>query len=431
MHLNSKQELLDLEQVFDDLWPICRSLTGDGVRESLDIIEKWMPLQRTSVKSGTQVYDWTVPKEWNINDAYIITPEGEKIAQFKENNLHVMNYSVPVNKKVSFSELKEHLYTLKNQPDAIPYVTSYYKEKWGFCISENQLSKLSKEGEYEVFIDSTLADGELIYAEGVLKGSSEKEVLISTYICHPSMANNELSGPLAALFLYRRLLQTPNRRLTYRFLFAPETIGVIAFLSKSGEALKKNLEAGYVLTCCGDRGDLTFKESKQVNSKADEMAKHILEVNNKKYSVVPFAVGGSDERQYCSPGFNLPVGSLMRTPYQKYKEYHTSLDNKEFLSFEHLQEVIDCYEMICTGLDMNVAYKGVVQHCEPQLGKRGLYPDSAQPEDSRILLHRLLHLLSYADGQTDLLTIAKLRNESILDFQETLRKCLDADTLTA
>ena len=429
--MNFKQELSDLEQVFDDLWPICRSLTGDGVRQSLDIIEKWMPLQRTSVPSGSQVYDWTVPKEWNIRDAYILTPSGEKIAQFKENNLHVLNYSIPVNKKMNFNELVEHIYTLKNQPDAIPYVTSYYKEKWGFCISENQLQSLPKEGEYQVFIDSTLADGELIYAEGVLKGSSKKEVLISTYICHPSMANNELSGPLAALFLYRRLAQIPNRRLTYRFLFAPETIGVIAFLKKKGADLKRDMEAGYVLTCCGDRGELTFKESKQVTSKADEMAKHILTSAGKDFTVVPFAVGGSDERQYCSPGFNLPVGSLMRTPYQKYKEYHTSLDNKDFLSFAHLQETIDCYEMICKGLDMNVAYKGTVQFCEPQLGKRGLYPDSAQPEDSRVLLHRLLHLLSYSDGDTDLLQIAKLRDESILDYAETVKKCVEANTLSA
>ena len=430
MPLNSKQELIDLEQVFDDLWPICRSLTGDGVRESLDIIEKWMPLTRTSFPSGSSVYDWSVPKEWNIRDAYIITPNGEKIAQFKKNNLHVLNYSTPVNMKMGFTELKKHLYTLKNQPDAIPYVTSYYKEKWGFCISENQLAQLPQEGEYHVYIDSTLENGELIYAEGVLTGSSKKEVLISTYICHPSMANNELSGPLAAIFLYRRLAQIPNRRLTYRFLFAPETIGVIAFLSKTGEHLKQNLEAGYVLTCCGDRGELTYKESKRIDSKADQMAKHILSSSNKKHNIIPFAVGGSDERQYCSPGFNLPVGSLMRTPYQKYNEYHTSLDNKDFISFDHLQETIECYEMICKGLDMNLCYKGKIQHCEPQLGKRGLYPDSVKPEDSRTLLHRLLHLLSYADGKTPLLDIAKLRNESIIDYQETVSKCLEANMLS-
>ena len=311
-------------------------------------------------------------------------------------------------------------------PDAIPYMTSYYREKWGFCLSENEWNSLPEEGGYHVVIDSTLEPGKLDYAEAILPGKSEKEIMFSTYVCHPSMANNELSGPLAAVFLYDRLSRWESREYTYRFVFAPETIGVIAFLAKSGDHLKRHLEAGYVMTCCADRGNMTYKKSKHENAACDRIAAHVLRHSGFEHSVIPFAVGGSDERQYCSPGFNLPVGSLMRTPYQKYKEYHTSLDNKDFISFEHLQELIDTYEQICQAHELNGLYVNKVQYCEPQLGKRGLYPDSCAPEDSREELHRMLDFLSYADGKTSLVEIADRIGHPIWKYQVLIEKCTEA-----
>ena len=426
MPLKSDQELKKMEELFDELWPICRSLTGQGVRDTLDIIDRFVPLIRHEAPSGSKVFDWEVPKEWNIRDAYILTPDGKKVANFQENNLHVLNYSIPINRTVSKAELSEHVYTLKTMPDAIPYVTSYYREKWGFCLSENVWNSLPEEGDYQVVIDSTLEPGKLDYAEAILPGNSKKEIMFSTYVCHPSMANNELSGPLAAIFLYDRLSRWENREFTYRFVFAPETIGVIAFLAKSGDHLKKELEAGYVMTCCGDRGNMTYKRSKHEHASCDQIATHVLRHSGYEHKVIPFAVGGSDERQYCSPGFNLPVGSLMRTPYQKYKEYHTSLDNKEFISFKHLQELVDTYEQICAAHELNGFYFNEVQFCEPQLGKRGLYPDSTSPEDPREEIHRMLDFLSYADGNTSLVEIADRIGHPIWKYQGLIEKCMQA-----
>jgi aminopeptidase-like protein len=311
-------------------------------------------------------------------------------------------------------------------PDAIPYMTSYYKENWGFCITHNEWKTLPREGEYRVVIESTLAPGHLTWAECVLPGETEEEVLFSTYLCHPSMANNELSGPLAQAFLYEKLAALPKRRYTYRFLFAPETIGVIAFLSERGELLKKQLKAGYVITCCGDAGDLTYKRSKHRNSLADRTAEHVLKHHYPKHSTLEFAVGGSDERQYCSPGFNLPVGSLMRTPYQRYIQYHTSLDNKSFISFDALAETIEAYFNICNVLEENVYYINQIANCEPQLGKRGLYPSSVDPLFNREETHRLLHFLSFADGNRDLIEIAEWRNESALLYSTIIEKCKSA-----
>jgi len=323
-----------MEEYFDRLWPICRSLTGDGVRETLDILEELIPLERHSVPSGTEVFDWTVPPEWNIRRAFIITPEGKRVADFAVNNLHVVNYSVPIDMELEWDELEEHLHTLPEQPTAVPYVTSYYSANWGFCLSYNDYRELPRTGKYRVLIDSTLEPGELIYGECVIPGETTEEVLFSTYVCHPSMANNELSGPLVSAFLCREILGMQKRRLTYRFVFLPETIGAICLLARLGEHFKANLKAGYVLTCCGDRGALTFKKSKLDVSDADRAMEHVLKYDNHSgFSIEPFSVGGSDERQYCSPGFNLPVASLMRTPYQRFSEYHTSLDNKDFISF--------------------------------------------------------------------------------------------------
>ena len=302
-------------------------------------------------------------------------------------------------------------------PDAIPYITSYYKETWGFCLTYNEYKTLPTEGLYKIVIDSSLTQGSLTYGECVLKGNTEQEVLFSTYLCHPSMANNELSGPLVQAFLYQKIAALPNRKYTYRFLFAPETVGVIAYLHKNGLHLKDKLVAGYVLTCCGDKGDFIYKKSKQVNSLADKIAEHVLKNQSLNYEIIPFSVGGSDERQYCSPGFNLPVGSLTRSMYQRYKEYHTSLDNKNFISFDAMEQTIEMYFNCVKALELNNIYENTIPYCEPQLGKRDLYPSSVNPLDSRKLIHDRMHFLTYADGENTLLEIADLKNISINDLE--------------
>ncbi|MBL7943706.1 MAG: DUF4910 domain-containing protein, partial [Flavobacteriales bacterium] len=384
----------ELEKYFDRLWPICRSITGNGLRESFRILNELIPMQLTEVATGTRVLDWNVPKEWNITDAWIETPDGKKIAQFSENNLHVVNYSVAVDSKVDYETLKQHVHTHPPLPDAIPYVTSYYKERWGFCMSQNEWDQLPTEGLYRVYIDSSLKDGSLTYGQCVLPGASNEEILFSTYLCHPSMANNELSGPLALAMLYRHIAAMPHRRYTYRFVVAPETIGIIALLAAEGEHLKKHVKAGYVLTCCGDPGAFTYKMSKHKTSLADRAAAHVLKYHHPDARIIPFAVGGSDERQYCSPGYNLPVGSLMRTPYQQYPEYHTSLDNKHFISFGALEETVNTYTDIVRLIEHNQYLRCTVQYGEPNMGSRGLYPTSAEPSSARDALHRMMHLLS-------------------------------------
>ncbi len=416
----------ELEKYFDRLWPICRSITGNGLRESMKILSEIIPLELTEIPTGTEVYDWTIPKEWNIREAYIITPDGKRIADLSVHNLHVVNYSIPVDREINFDELRKHIHTIPEIPDAIPYITSYYKENWGFCLTHNEFQTLPQSGTYRVFIDSSLEPGNLTYAQSVLKGSTDEEVIFSTYLCHPSMANNELSGPLAAAFLYQQIAAIPNRRYTYRFLFAPETIGVIAFLAKHGETLKKNLRAGYVLTCCGDSGNFTYKRSKHRRSLADRAAEHVLLHSGLTHSVIEFAVGGSDERQFCSPGFNLPVGSLMRTPYQRYKEYHTSRDDKNFISFEALEGTVKMYADVVKLIELNDKYTNVISRCEPQLGKRGLYPSSINPVFDRDATHRLLHFLSFADGKMDLIDIAEWRKDSALKYENIIADCRNA-----
>jgi aminopeptidase-like protein len=422
---------LQINTYLKRLWPICRSLTGNGLRESLHILNEIIPLNLIEVPSGTQVFDWQIPDEWNIESAVLINPNGEVIADLAVNNLHVVNYSIPVEGEFTYDQLKAHIYTLEEQPTVIPYITSYYKRNWGFCLAHHVWNKQPKDGVYKVQIKSSLEPGSLTYGECVLKGESDEEILISTYVCHPSMANNELSGPIVAAGLYSRLASLPKRRFTYRFLFAPETIGVIAFLSKEGEQLKKKLHAGYVATTCGDRGPLTYKLSKRGDTAADRAAMHVLHFCDKPHAIIPFSVGGSDERQYCSPGFNLPVGSIMRTPYQRYKEYHTSGDNLDFITAEHLLDTIKIYFDVIQALEMNRKYYNIVQCGEPQMGKRGLYPDSSAPNIDRDYIHRLMHFLSYADGETDVLEIAAKRNESIHLYQPIIEACLKVSIIEA
>lgn len=420
----------NMEAYFDRLWPICRSITGNGLRESLRIISELIPLQLTEIPSGTKVFDWEVPKEWNVTDAYIITPDGKRICEFSKNNLHLVNYSIPVDGEFTFEELDKHLFSIAEMPDAIPYLTSYYKETWGFCISHSERIQLPKTGKYKVKIETSLTKGSLTYGECVLKGETDEEILFSTYVCHPSMANNELSGPLVTAFLYQKLAALPRRRFTYRFVFAPETIGVIAFLSKEGMRLKEKLAAGYVVTCVGDTGNYTYKRSKDFSRNVDTVVEHYLKFSNKPHTVIDFAIGGSDERQYCSPGFNLPVGSLMRTMYQRFKEYHTSLDNKSFISFSAMKETVETYFDIARLHELNRKYVSAVQYCEPQLGKRGLYPDVGGQKSRADALSMRLHLLSWADGKNNLITIAERFGKPALEFEETIRVLIEHQLLS-
>ncbi|MGD9077997.1 MAG: DUF4910 domain-containing protein [Desulfobacterales bacterium] len=408
-----------IEHYFDKLWPINRSITGPGIRESLDILSEIIPLKRLKFNSGEKVFDWIVPREWKANEAYFVDPTGRKHAHFSKNNLHLVGYSRPIRKKMNLAELKEKLHTLPDQPDAIPYVVRYYDSDWGFCLTHHEYERLP-EGLYEVFIDTELYNGHLEIGEAVLEGETTNEILFSTYLCHPSMANNELSGPLALAFLYNYIKDLPNRLNTYRFVISAETIGTICYLDKRGDHLKNHLKAGYVMTCLGNSGSFTYKQSRRGNSLADKAAKTVLkEVAN--YKVISFSPFGSDERQYCSPGFNLPVGSLMRTMYAKYPEYHTSLDNKDFISFEALAESIEVYLNIVKAIESNKIWVNKIPFGEPQLGKRNLYPSSDPKINPIEDFQAIKWLLNLADGESDLLDIADSSGIKISTLAEKAR----------
>ena len=408
------ESLEEIEGLFDRLWPLLRSLTGPGARATHDILAEFVPLERIEVPSGTKVFDWTVPKEWSVREAYVTGPDGRRILDVAENNLRLVNYSVPFRGRLSRRELDAHLHSRPDLSDAIPYVTSYYEPRWGFCLSERERRALP-DGSYDVVVDTELVDGALTMSEAVLPGSSKDEVLISSYTCHPSLANNELSGPIAAAFLYRRLAAWPQRRLTYRFVFAPETIGAIAYLAMRGTQLRERLIAGYVVTCIGLDTHFTYKRSRQGNSLADRAALHALKHVGIELRVRDFAPTGSDERQYCSPGFNLPVGSLMRGAYGDYPEYHTSLDNKSLISFPVLQGSIAAYEAICRALEYNATFQNLFPYGEPQLGRRGLYPTLGSVDQPR-QVGAMMWVLNLSDGDHDLLAIAERSGVPIQDL---------------
>lgn len=411
------------------LFPICRSITGDGVRETLSILRERIDLKIEEVPSGYKAFDWTVPLEWNIRDAYVKNERGERVIDFKESNLHVLNYSVPVSATMTLEELRPHLHTRPEQPDAIPYLTSYYEESWGFCLSNDRLDALP-EGRYEVVIDSSLTDGLLTYADAVLPGESEREILFSTYICHPSMANNELSGPVLAAFLYKILAQC-ELRYTYRFAFVPETIGALVYLSKQGDHLRQNLHAGYVVTCVGDDGPYTYKRSRRGDTVGDKVAEHCLkhlgEVSEVK--VLDFFPSGSDERQYCSPGFDLPVGSLMRSMYGTYPEYHTSLDNMQFVSSQGIAGSLRTYLQLVQVHELNAVYLNTSPYGEPQLGRRGLYPKLGAQAHTAEPVERMMYLLAYSDGTKDLVDIANLAGRPAWEFAPEIRALREAGLL--
>lgn len=387
------------------LWPIPRSLTGDGVRQTLAILREHVPqLQIHEVPSGTPCFDWLVPQEWNIRDAWIETPQGERICRFADNNLHVLGYSEPIDRTLTLAELQPHLFSLPELPTAIPYVTSYYRRTWGFCLTEQQRSTLT-EGNYRVVIDSELKDGHLTYADLVIPGETDEEVLLSTYVCHPSMANNELSGPCVTIHLAKWLLSLPTRRKTYRLVFIPETIGSICYLSRHLAHLKQHVKAGFIVNCIGDERAYSFMPSRDGRTMSDRVGEAVMRQIDPHYQAYSFLERGSDERQYCYPGVDLPIASLMRSKYAEYPEYHTSLDDLELVTAQGLQGGFDLFRQVLEVIDSNRTLRNTVL-CEPQLGKRGLYANTST-RDIGLTALDIVNVLAYCDGKTDLFEVSQ------------------------
>jgi aminopeptidase-like protein len=407
-----------------ELYPICRSITGDGIRQTLSLVQQRIPLELHNVPTGTPIFDWTVPKEWNIRDAWIKDSKGRKVVDFQQSNLHLVNYSTPIRAALPLSELRSHLFTLPEHPDWIPYRTSYYKEDWGFCLSHNQLLAL-EEGNYEVCIDATLADGHLTYGECYLPGRSDEEVLVSSHACHPSLANDNLSGVTVATFL-AELLSARQRRYSYRFLFMPGTIGAIAWLSRNRRAASR-IRHGLVLTCVGDSGGFHYKKSRRADAVIDRAANQVLRHSGEPYELLDFSPFGYDERQYCSPGFNLPVGCLMRSVWGTFPEYHTSADSLDFIRPLKLAGSLRLCAGIVDVLENDRLYCNRNPYCEPQLGRRNLYGSESAATEIRARLW----VLSLSDGHHSLLDIAErsgLPFTAICDAAELL---CDAGLLSA
>jgi aminopeptidase-like protein len=398
------------------------------VRDTLDILASELPgLARHEVASGTKCLDWVVPDEWNIRDAYILAPDGSRICEFARHNLHVMGYSVPVDEELSLDELQPHLYSLPDLPSAIPYVTSYYKRRWGFALSEQQRARLQP-GRYRAVIDSTLAPGKIDFADLVIPGESDEEVLLSTYVCHPSMANNELSGPVVATYLAKWLLALPRRRYTYRFVFIPETIGSIIYLSRHIEHLKRKVIAGFMINCVGDERAYGFMPSRKENSLSDRAGRHALQHQTGGYQSFSFLMRGSDERQYCSPGVDLPVASIFRSKYDTYPEYHTSLDDMTLVTPTGLLGGLQAFQRALQAVEANRTFRAQVQG-EPNLGSRGLYPTLSTKESFGIVFG-LVNVFAYSDGERDLLDIAGLLGRPIWELAKAARD-LEAHGLIA
>jgi aminopeptidase-like protein len=421
-NLNFKRESIgkDIYTLAKVLWPINRSITGDGVRKTLKILKKiCQKITINEVISGKKVFDWVVPDEWNIKEAWIKEPNGKKIVDFSKNNLHVMGYSTPVNKKLNLNELKKYLYTLPNQPKAIPYVTSYYKKRWGFCMSDNLKKKL-KSGTYRAYINSTLTKGHLTYGEIILPGETKKEIFLSTNICHPSLANNELSGPVVTIYLAKWLQSLQKRKFTYRIVFVPETIGSITYLSKNYKKMKKNIYAGFNICCIGDDRDYSYLPSRKSDTISDKVSKHVLKWTDKNYKTYNWSDRGSDERQYCSPGIDLPVASIMRTKYGEYPEYHTSQDDlKKVVTPKGLE---GGYNILRRSLEVleNNCFPKTNMLAEPQLSKRNLYP-TISIKNSTKNLKLMMDLISHSDGKCSLLDIANKINVPIWSLYPLLK----------
>lgn len=411
-----------------ELFPIPRSITGQGFRDSLEILNKTLGegiFKFHSIKSGTKVFDWIVPDEWNAKEAYIITPEGEKICDFKKHNLHLLNYSEAINQEIELEELQDHLYSIEEMPDAIPYVTSYYKRRWGFCLTHNERKKLKK-GKYKVYIDAKHDEnGVLNYADFILPSTqnSKDEILISTYLCHPSMANNELSGPVVAIFLAKWLLGLKERRYNYRFVIIPETIGSIVYLSKHLEHLKKYVKAGFTLSCLGDNNAYSLIHTPKENTLSDKVALHTLK-NKENFKAFSFLYRGSDERQYNAPLINLGVVGVCRSKYLEYKEYHTSKDDLNLICSQGLMNSLKFMQEMILNLEINTIYKSVIL-CEPNLGKRELYSTLGTRTKRPITAE----LIAYCDGQNDIIDIANILNIQAYMLKDFIKKLLDSQLI--
>jgi len=412
----------DMLGLIRELYPICRSITGDGLRQSLAKLAELIPLATHEIPTGTEIFDWTVPNEWNIRDAYIKDAAGRRVVDFQQNNLHVVNYSAPVSARMSLEELKPRLHSLPEHPDWIPYRTTYYAETWGFCLSQRQLESLA-DGEYEVVIDSSLEHGALSYGECLLPGQIEDEFLISVHICHPSLCNDNLSGVAVATAL-ARILASTSHRYTYRFLFVPGTIGPIAWLSRNEHAAKR-VRHGLVLACVGDRGTINYKRSRRLTADIDRAVENVLRTKGPAFEVRDFSPYGYDERQYCSPGFNLPVGSFRRTPHGEYPEYHTSADNLEFVSPAHLADSLHTLLEIIDLIESDLRFLNLSPMGEPQLGRRGLLPPLGGKAAKTEQL-ALLWILNLSDGHNSVLDIAERSGLSFGQLRhaiETLLTC--------
>jgi aminopeptidase-like protein len=416
----------DLHRFAADLYPICRSITGDGIRQTLAMIQSRIPLQIYEVPTGTPVFDWKVPKEWNIRDAYIKAPGGERVVDFLQCNLHVMSYSAPVHAILPLSEISPHLFTNPGHPDWIPYRTSYYREDWGFCLSHHQMLEL-KDGDYEVCIDSTLEDGHLTYGECYLAGRSSGEILISCHACHPSLANDNLSGLAVATFLAQHL-SGRDLRNSYRFLFIPGTIGAITWLAQNRESVG-SIRHGLVLSGIGDAGGFHYKKSRRGNAEIDRAAASVLRDCGESFEILDFSPYGYDERQYCSPGFNLPVGCLMRSVWGTFPEYHTSADNLDFIQPASLARSLHACVAIVDVLENNRRYVNQNPYCEPQLGKRNLYR-STGGDSIGTEINARLWVLSLSDGDHSLLDIAERSKMPFFTISEAARLLCEAGLLS-
>lgn len=393
-----------MHRLMMQLYPVCRSITGEGVRQTLAVLRHHIPLEIHEVPSGTPVFDWTVPKEWNIRDAHVKDAQGRRVIDFQQSNLHVVSYSRPVRQKMRLDELRKHLFSLPEHPDWIPYRTTYYNESWGFCLSHRQLEAL-RDVEYEVCIDSSLTEGHLTYGEYLIRGQSPDEVLISCHICHPSLCNDNLSGIALATQL-AALIGEGTPRYSYRFLFIPGTIGSITWLARN-ESRVGHIKHGLVVTCVGDGGRFTYKKSRRGDAEIDRAVTHVLKHAGCEYLIQDFFPYGYDERQYCSPGFDLAVGCLMRSPHGSFPEYHTSADNLDFVHPEYLEQSLAMYRDVVDVLEHNKTYRNRNPRCEPQLGRRGLYQAIGGDSEAAKKQLAMLWVLNLSDGRHSLLDIAE------------------------
>ena len=426
-HLDREALGRRMHELVVELYPICRSITGDGVRSTLRRLQEIVPLQIHEIATGTPVFDWQVPREWNVQGATLRGPKGEKVVDFADHNLHLVNYSIPTRQKLSLGELRPHLHSLPEKPDLIPYRTSYYKDSWGFCLAHRQLETLV-EGEYEAHIDTTLEEGSLTWGELFLPGSSDEEILISCHVCHPSLANDNLSSIAMATCL-GELLATTQRRYGVRIVFAPGTIGAIVWLALNAEGAARRIRHGIVAANLGDPGSFHYKRSRRGDAEIDRIVPRVLADAGLEHEVLDFIPFGYDERQYCSPGFDLPVGQLTRTPWGQYPEYHTSGDNPDLVRPEALASSLSVYLEVLRALEGNRKYRNLEPFCEPQLGRRGLYRQIGGGLDGRDREIALLWVLNLSDGEHSLLDIADRAGMSFQTIRQAADALIDAELL--